>query len=231
MTISEEYFDVICDAIDTYGRNAQTDMCIEECSELIKALLKFRRLTIEERLAAKGMKVLGNIQEEIADVQIMLWQMELLYGYGCEDGEIERKIDRLKERVKTVGKLHQEAKESICRKCWCNTCTKLLDGCDAFPPSPDGSRPLPCAECRAKDCAPLMPKVHPAECGTYESVPEDCAACWCSECSNFEQCRVSKAGYDPDAGLCPCVGCEPGMIYMPQETPPTCGQFQARFER
>lgn len=122
-------------------------------------------------------------------------------------------------------------KESVCRNCWCNTCAKLLDGCDAFPPSPDGARPLPCAECQAKDCAPLMPKVRPAECGTYESVPEDCAACWCAECANFEQCRVSKAGYYPEAGLCPCVGCEPSMIYMPQQTPPTCGQFQARFER
>ena len=58
MTTSKEYCDVICDAIDTYGREAQTDMCIEECSELIKALLKFRRLPLEERLAAKGMKVL-----------------------------------------------------------------------------------------------------------------------------------------------------------------------------
>ncbi len=126
---------------------------------------------------------------------------------------------------------HDPAKESICRECWCNTCAKLLDGCDAFPPSPDGARPSPCAECRAKDCAPLMPKIHPAECGTYESVPEDCAVCWCSECANFEKCRVSKAGYYPDEKLCPCVGCEPGMIYMPQQTPPTCGQFQARFER
>ncbi len=109
MTTSKEYCDVICDAIDTYGREAQTDMCIEECSELIKALLKFRRLTIEERLTAKGMKVLENIQEEIADVQIMLWQMEMLYGYGCVDGEIEEKIDRLKERIETIKKPHQEA--------------------------------------------------------------------------------------------------------------------------
>lgn len=120
---------------------------------------------------------------------------------------------------------------SVCRECWCNTCDKLLNGCDAFPPSLDGTCHNPCAECRSKDCAPLMPKVHPAECGTYRSVPEDCAACWCVECANFEQCRVSKAGYYPEVGLCPCVGCEPGMIYMPQEKPPTCGQFQTRFER
>ena len=109
MQLPDKYADVLCDAIDTYGREAQTDVCIEECSELIKALLKFRRLPIKERLAAKGMKVLENIQEEIADVQIMLWQMEMLYGYGCVDGEIEEKIDRLKERIEAIGKSHQEA--------------------------------------------------------------------------------------------------------------------------
>lgn len=96
MTTSKEYCDVICDAIDTYGREAQTDICIEECSELIKALLKFRRLPLEERLAAKGMKVLENIQ------------MELLYGHGCTEHEIERKIDRLKERIEGIRKPHQE---------------------------------------------------------------------------------------------------------------------------
>ena len=49
------------------------------------------------------------IEEEIADVQIMLWQMELLYGYGCTEHEIERKIDRLKERIEAIRKPHQEA--------------------------------------------------------------------------------------------------------------------------
>ena len=108
MTTSKEYCDVICDAIDTYGREAQTDMCIEECSELIKALLKFRRLPLEERLAAKGMKVLENIQEEIADVQIMLWQIDLMYGYGYVEDQIDKKLNRLKERIRVDGKPKEE---------------------------------------------------------------------------------------------------------------------------
>lgn len=66
MTTSKEYCDVICDAINTYGREAQTDICIEECSELIKALLKFRRLPLEEKLTSKGQKVLENIQDQEA---------------------------------------------------------------------------------------------------------------------------------------------------------------------
>lgn len=105
----KQYEEALYAAIDTYGREAQTDMCIEECSELIKALLKYRRLPLEDRLNTRGMKILKNIQEEIADVQIMLWQMEMLYGYGCVDGEIEEKIDRLKERIEAIGKPHQEA--------------------------------------------------------------------------------------------------------------------------
>ena len=38
MQLPDKYADVLCAAIDTYGREAQTDVCIEECSELIKAL-------------------------------------------------------------------------------------------------------------------------------------------------------------------------------------------------
>ena len=32
--------EIIKQAIAAYGKDAQTDICIEECSELIKALLK-----------------------------------------------------------------------------------------------------------------------------------------------------------------------------------------------
>lgn len=105
----KQYEEALYAAINTYGRDAQTDMCIEECSELIKALLKFRRLPIKERLAAKGMKVLENIQEEIADVQIMLWQIDLMYGYGYAEDQIDKKINRLRERVEAVGKPKEEA--------------------------------------------------------------------------------------------------------------------------
>lgn len=99
MQLPDKYADVLYDALDTYGWEAQTDMCIEECSELIKALLKFRRFPMEN-----GQKFLKNIQEEIADVQIMLWQMDLMYGHGYVEDQIEKKIDRLRERVATLRK-------------------------------------------------------------------------------------------------------------------------------
>lgn len=86
--------DILRKAIETWGMEAQSDMCIEECSELIKALLKYRR--------AKSAGTIAHIREEIADVQIMIDQMRLLYG----DTEKEEafKVHRLGERLG----IHQE---------------------------------------------------------------------------------------------------------------------------
>lgn len=80
-------------AINTYGVQAQKDMMIEEMSELTKALLKERRadnITIEK--LAKD-----NIREEIVDVQIMLNQMKIIYGYKLEweNRELQRLSDRI----------------------------------------------------------------------------------------------------------------------------------------
>ena len=55
--------------VETYGNDAQEDMAIEECSELIKAILKFRRS--DEKTAEMRDAVI----DEIADVQIMLTQL------------------------------------------------------------------------------------------------------------------------------------------------------------
>ncbi|MCK9577790.1 MAG: hypothetical protein M0R51_17925 [Clostridia bacterium] len=52
------------------GENKQIDICIEEMSELIQALLKRKR----------GLK--SNICEEIADVEITLAQMKLTFNEG-----------------------------------------------------------------------------------------------------------------------------------------------------
>lgn len=68
-----------------YGNNPQIDVAIEEMSELIKALLKWRRARGAELTAARDC-----IVDELADVRIMARQMEILFQ--CED-EVERRID------------------------------------------------------------------------------------------------------------------------------------------
>ncbi len=82
-------------AINTYGEQPQVDMCIEEMSELTKELLKLRR----ESTQAGFQKRRENIKEEIADVQIMLEQLRMIYG--STEKQEEFKLKRLKERLKS----------------------------------------------------------------------------------------------------------------------------------
>lgn len=65
----QEY--IMQQAIDAWGEDAQLDMVIEECSELIKAILKYRRADDKE-------KARKHIAEEHADVNIMLDQLAFI---------------------------------------------------------------------------------------------------------------------------------------------------------
>lgn len=81
---------VLQEALDTYGSMSQIVMVFEEMSELQKELCKYLR----------GKYALENISEEIADVEIMLEQMKLLF-YCADDVRDwrRRKVERLKERL------------------------------------------------------------------------------------------------------------------------------------
>ncbi len=85
--------------IATYGTDSQIDMAIEEMSELIKALLKLRRYGTSE----SWMEYQEDVYEEMADVKIMLRQLEMIYDceWGVEqwiDRKVERQIERLAEK-------------------------------------------------------------------------------------------------------------------------------------
>ncbi|MEE0390503.1 MAG: hypothetical protein UDR62_02135, partial [Lachnospiraceae bacterium] len=82
----------------------QEDMAIEECSELIKAILKFRRSN------AKDSDLRDAVIDELADVQIMLTQLGIIFNCVAEveeriDFKINRQMGRIKER---------EAKRDVC---------------------------------------------------------------------------------------------------------------------
>ena len=90
--------------VEAYGNDAQEDMDIEECSELVKAILKLRRS--DEKTAETREAVI----DEIADVQIMLSQLEIIFNCVAEvedriDFKIKRQMGRIKER---------EAKRDVC---------------------------------------------------------------------------------------------------------------------
>lgn len=78
-------------AIETYGKDMQLNVAIEEFSELIKEICKHKR----------GEGNIDNIIEEMADCYIMLSQLKIIFGIE-EDGVtnvIAKKIVRLEERL------------------------------------------------------------------------------------------------------------------------------------
>lgn len=87
-------------AINTYGTEAQVDMAIEEMSELSKALLKMRRAVKSSNNYAYIKTKKCDIIEEIADVEIMLQQLRIIYEIGEQEIATQKdyKIRRLKER-------------------------------------------------------------------------------------------------------------------------------------
>ena len=86
-------------AIKTYGASKQMDMCIEEMSELTKAICKIKR----ELSSGDGftkVETLNNLYEEIADVEIMLEQMRIMFASDKEiDEQKEYKLNRLQNRL------------------------------------------------------------------------------------------------------------------------------------
>lgn len=86
---------VLLDALEHYGERAQVDMMLEEMAELSKALLKLRRA---QKFREPGQWLLmEDVAEEIADVQIVLDQMKMLYPMW--DGFRRKKLQRLEERI------------------------------------------------------------------------------------------------------------------------------------
>lgn len=92
------------DAIDFYGVNYQTDIAIEEMSELSKALLKYRRKPSEENKR--------NILEEMADVQITLSQLRLIHikndsDYSVFEKFFDDKVHRLSVNIDNEKKVQE----------------------------------------------------------------------------------------------------------------------------
>ena len=85
---------ILLQAIETYGKQSQCNVAIEEMSELTKEICKNFR----------GRPNTDHIAEEIADVKIMLQQLELIFD--CTDKVIsyqDYKLRRLEERLKNNG--------------------------------------------------------------------------------------------------------------------------------
>ena len=86
---------------DHYGYEPQSRQLIEEMAELTVALNKAWRKTFDTVDKLPNMDDEERIEEEIADVEIMLSQIKYLLGVGDVELSqiIERKVDRQIERI------------------------------------------------------------------------------------------------------------------------------------
>lgn len=92
--------EVLKQAVDTWGKDAQVDMAIEEMSELTKALLKERRAAKHTGSTAV-IRARQCIYEEMADVIIMLMQLLMIFNdRELLQKDIDEKVIRLDERLK-----------------------------------------------------------------------------------------------------------------------------------
>lgn len=87
--------DIYKKAINTFGESAQMIVALEECSELQKEISKIIR--------EKG--DLGNLAEEIADVEIMLEQLKLIFT--LHDKVVTKKGEKI-ERLKRIIEKYKE---------------------------------------------------------------------------------------------------------------------------
>lgn len=95
MKITFEQEIILQKAVEKWGNEMQIDVCIEELSELIQALCKYKR---------NKPHALSNVKEEMADVFIMLRQMKMIFDIYPDETiqqHIDFKVNRLKERIES----------------------------------------------------------------------------------------------------------------------------------
>ena len=88
---------------DHYGYEPQSRQLVEELSELIQAVCKHNRKFYGKMpLYSRACPELDAIIEEMADVTIMMCQIQHILGIGNLDldSKIERKLDRQIERIR-----------------------------------------------------------------------------------------------------------------------------------
>ena len=89
------------EAIDFWGYDCQSNICLEELGELIQAICKYKR----EEYEKAQQKIKDNLLEEIADVHNMINQLEIYFRYE------EIKKIRIKKIYRTRELLRQEMLE------------------------------------------------------------------------------------------------------------------------
>lgn len=82
--------------ITANGMNKQLDVAVEECSELIQAICKIKRYGYTDE------DCYFNLAEEMADVEIVLAELKLIFGNEDDVKSLKcDKLARLEKRLKS----------------------------------------------------------------------------------------------------------------------------------
>lgn len=183
-------------AIAVYGAPAQIDMAVEEMVELTKALCKIKRAQAGCEVTA----AIGNVVEEMADVQIMLDQLRIIFHRSTEEAE-EAKLERLKTvlTAETTGKTpastsgsrsNSQQEVTAMNKATCRGCGAPI----VWIKTPAG-KAMPC------DPAPVYYKAAPG--GKDKIVTTRGEVVSCEIAPGGE---ATDAGYRPHWATCPQAG-------------------------
>jgi len=95
LRFSCSHVNTLWEALDRWGEKAQVGCAVEELAELIVALQKHTNRTPTP-------ETLGNILDEIADVEIMLAQMRMHFGFSDAmlAKQVEKKLAKLNASLK-----------------------------------------------------------------------------------------------------------------------------------
>lgn len=93
-------------SIARYGKDKQTTVCMEECAELIQAISKLKRYDpYDPNNTVDRAKLIENLYEEMADVQICFDLLVEIYGLKPSDLRrmIDHKVWRIKRKLEAQG--------------------------------------------------------------------------------------------------------------------------------
>lgn len=87
-------------AVETWGRDAQTDMAVEELGEAIQELAG-AIVTLQH--LKRDRADWNDVHDELADIRIMYEQLRWYFGPEFVDERVQQKMDRLRERLADAG--------------------------------------------------------------------------------------------------------------------------------
>ncbi len=97
--MEEKETNIYQQTIDKWGETAQLDQMIEEMAELTLAISKYKRQFNDSLLDYQKVGVMENLYVEIADVKMMIEQMEYMFGQENVDKAYQKQMEKLKREL------------------------------------------------------------------------------------------------------------------------------------